>query len=342
MALSLSVTKSPVGVTLEVSQKTFTENGGSIGRGDSNDWVLGDPDCFLSSRHCCVSFEDGYFYLTDTSTNGTFINSMSDPIGKGRKIPINDGDFVELGDYQFRISIQPDISIPDILFASSLSPVEPLSQENPVLVDSDGESLSRSVATAVGSAVLEGLGLDEKDFGEIDVDCIGELMPVIIEGVMKALRTRERINNEFRVAVPTIRSVEKNPLNYSANSQQAIDNMFLTNSEGCMAPQQAFKEGLEDICDHQDAVLVAIRLAFNSVIARFSPEQLERQLGKHNNSVDVPEANQNNRWDRYSDYYTEIAGDMESTFQYFFGEAFVKGYESQRRRLLVERNKKID
>src|SRR5690606_34930819 len=85
--------------------QTFNEQGGTLGRSDSNSWVLPDPDKFLSSCHCEILCDAGRYYILDLSTNGTFLNSSPEPLGKGVKAPLNDGDFFEIGDYRFSVSV---------------------------------------------------------------------------------------------------------------------------------------------------------------------------------------------------------------------------------------------
>ena len=54
---------------------TIVEHGSiTIGRAPDNDWVLPDPEMVLSRKHCRVSYQNGYYFLTDTSVNGVFIN----------------------------------------------------------------------------------------------------------------------------------------------------------------------------------------------------------------------------------------------------------------------------
>ena len=59
------------------SIKVFGSEGGSIGRSADNDWVLPDPERFVSSRHAVIESHGPEFVLTDTSTNGTFINNRN-------------------------------------------------------------------------------------------------------------------------------------------------------------------------------------------------------------------------------------------------------------------------
>ena len=109
MALTLTIVKSPVGVTLHEHEKTFGPNGGLIGRGADNDWVLPDPDRFLSSKHCKITQEGNTFCLTDMSTNGTFVNGSGEPLGRGGKLELNEGDSFDLGVYRLKVSLGAEL-----------------------------------------------------------------------------------------------------------------------------------------------------------------------------------------------------------------------------------------
>lgn len=663
MTLNLSIIKSPAGASLATSQKTFAEQGGTIGRGEGNDWVLSDPERFLSSKHCTLSYEGGQYFLTDTSTNGTFINGAPEPLGKGGQTPINNGDTVEIGDYQFRVEMsngmggpavdafaqnpaplendpfaddedpftisgrlppegfsdpfasdpvaqpatdafdsnsgfgvdpmagdlsldadpqnvdplaaldnlgskqvggtvnpstdanldplanndpfaqQPAIPLDDFLTPSnpiakpqdsfqhtggsqgdnagainqsidwpeaknenlipedwgddflgggdntplespqqqphmpqsqtpepkpqiptpqihtpmrqqSISPEpiasdpllqEPLHQEplqnkplpqdplshEPLVPDDfdlgiedatlhqDAQPLEdfappppedvaqnkprpelrepllderpperpipiepspqhqearvaaehvnqippvssasqpstppprtpspprQQVAQAAGEALLEGLGLSNKDLSADDVEkiygSIGELMPVIVNGMMQVLRSRASIKNEFRMNVTTIQPIENNPLKFSADAYEAIDNMFVRKSSAYMGPKQAFQEGFDGISEHQVAIIAGIREAFKSMMDRFDPQLLEKQFEKQNKGVILPGMQKAKFWSSYVDYYKGFVDNMENTFQYLFGDEFVQAYEDQLRRLAVERKQK--
>lgn len=115
MALRLALIKAPDNLAageLGASVHTFDELGGTLGRSSSNSWVLPDPDRFLSSCHCEIICEQGQFFLVDLSTNGTFLNGSPEPLGKGMRSPLTDGDTFEMGDYRFSVSLDSG-AIPD-------------------------------------------------------------------------------------------------------------------------------------------------------------------------------------------------------------------------------------
>lgn len=72
--------------------------GALIGRAPTCDWCLPDPRKHISSRHCEVSFADGFYTLADTSLNGTFLNGSDDKMTGPRRI--EEGDRFTIGRYE--------------------------------------------------------------------------------------------------------------------------------------------------------------------------------------------------------------------------------------------------
>ena len=106
MELILSVLADPQGANMLKHTKLFKVAGGTLGRADSNDWVLPDPERVVSSRHAQVVCHDGQFFLIDHSTNGTYHNQSPEPVGKGNQVALRDGDVIAVGDYQLKVSLR--------------------------------------------------------------------------------------------------------------------------------------------------------------------------------------------------------------------------------------------
>lgn len=77
----------------------------TLGRAADNDWVLPDPDQHLSKKHCTIQLSGGQYVITDTSTNGVYINASGQPLGAGRSAPLNNGDRLYLGDYELAVTV---------------------------------------------------------------------------------------------------------------------------------------------------------------------------------------------------------------------------------------------
>jgi type VI secretion system protein len=114
MALTLEITSFQSQTLGPDSRKVFTEMGGTIGRAQGNDWVLPDPERFISGSHAAIFYQDGVYYLRDTSTNGVFVNGATEPVGTGNSVPLNNGDRLVIGEYQIDVHIDAGVPAPDV------------------------------------------------------------------------------------------------------------------------------------------------------------------------------------------------------------------------------------
>lgn len=105
MALKLRVISDHYKALGKRSSRLFGVTGGRIGRAQDNDWILPDPDRYVSSHHCKVEFKAGQWILDDTSTNGVFINGSDTPASVEGAYSLQDGDRLRLGDYEVLVSI---------------------------------------------------------------------------------------------------------------------------------------------------------------------------------------------------------------------------------------------
>ncbi len=105
MALRLRIVSEHASRLGELSTKIFSVHGGTIGRARDNEWILPDPERYLSGKHARVEFRAGTYYLVDTSSNGTFVNGAQTPLGKLEEYAMKDGDYIRLGEYELLASI---------------------------------------------------------------------------------------------------------------------------------------------------------------------------------------------------------------------------------------------
>ena len=80
----------------------------SIGRNPDNHWPLPDPQRFMSGTHCWVENRNGTWVLTDTSTNGVFINGSDQRVTRGDSVELKNGDNIRLGDYELQVNLEAD------------------------------------------------------------------------------------------------------------------------------------------------------------------------------------------------------------------------------------------
>ena len=92
----------------ERSSATFSVEGGTIGRSADNDWVLPDPQRYVSAHHARVQFRAGHFYLQDVSTNGVYVNDDMEPLAKrgSAGYRLANGDLLRMGDYHILAALE--------------------------------------------------------------------------------------------------------------------------------------------------------------------------------------------------------------------------------------------
>lgn len=105
MPLTLRIISSQKEVLGPEGIHVFSVHGGSVGRAPDNDWVLPDPERYLSAHHASIDYQGGAYFLSDKSTNGVFVNDADQPVGRGSPIRLYDGDRLRMGQYRIEVSI---------------------------------------------------------------------------------------------------------------------------------------------------------------------------------------------------------------------------------------------
>jgi type VI secretion system protein len=153
------------------STKVFGVHGGTIGRATDNEWILPDPERYLSGKHARVDFRAGAYVLVDTSSNGTYVNGAQVPLGKYHDYALKDGDYIRLGEYELLVSIDKSNDFPP---------------EEGAVVAYDGQTASsaikKSTANDLGadldlSQLLEPSDLSIADSGNRPRDSYGQPVP---------------------------------------------------------------------------------------------------------------------------------------------------------------------
>jgi len=143
MPLQLKIVSANRDLVGDDAEREFGEAGGSIGRSLENDWILPDPDRYVSGRHATIDHKGGIYYILDHSSNGVYINDEVEPIGNGNPRRLFDGDCIRMGDFEFAVSVDAGESIAVPLDAETpLRAVAPDNMQQFVDEDSQGTDAS--------------------------------------------------------------------------------------------------------------------------------------------------------------------------------------------------------
>jgi len=111
MPLELKIVSEHADLVGDDAVREYHESGGTIGRSLQNDWILPDPDRYISGRHATIDFKGGMYYLADTSSNGVYVNDEVEPIGKGNPRRLFNGDRLRLGDFEIEVTVDSGESL---------------------------------------------------------------------------------------------------------------------------------------------------------------------------------------------------------------------------------------
>jgi type VI secretion system protein len=428
MALTLRVTSFHSQALGADSTRVFGAQGGTIGRALDNDWVLPDPDKFVSSHHVQVICRGGTYCLKDISTNGTYVNGSPQPVGNGVEQQLFDGDRIQIGDYAIAVALDapaqagvtgPGVSgawpaaqgsgvagppitssshnildvfddpsipatpqqlgpTPDHVSAMDQNFIPPTPQPAPhsdtnVIPDdwdATGFKSSDDISAEISStfnqspppaaapvapapptgsamqpvvAMLMAAGLDQANAQAAvtpqNLSALGQILGVTTQGLIDVLTARSAVKSQFRVTMTMMRSVENNALKSSANATEALLYLLVNHNPAYLGAVDSFVEGFEDIKAHEIALMAGMRAAFDSMLQRFDPEELEQRFEKLKPKSKLRLSSSNHYWDMYKNLYGDMTQDADANFQRLFGEEFARAYEDQMQRLTAGRGR---
>ena len=449
MALTLRVTSFHSQALGADSTRVFGAQGGAIGRALDNDWVLPDPDKFVSSHHAQIVCHGNTFSLKDTSTNGTFVNGSPQPVGHNIEQQLFDGDRIQIAEYEIVAALdavaqasvagptgpaataewqpQPAAGItgptgpagsyggapapgagtndimdifddlpasdapswtgptPDHVSVLDQNFVPPTPQQAPpsdakVIPenwDETGFASPASIPSAPSGtfnqppmaavpqqqpqpgpppaapagisgadqqaivAMLMAAGLDQSNAQAAgtpaNLTALGQILAVTTQGLIDVLAARSAVKSQFRVPMTMMRPAENNALKSSANATEALLKMLVNLNPAYLNAVESFVEGFEDVKAHQMAMMAGMRAAFDSMLQRFDPEELERRFQKRKAKSKLRLPGSANIWDMYKDLFDEMTQDADANFHRLFGEEFARAYEDQMQRLTAGR-----
>lgn len=414
--------------------RVFDAQGGAIGRSLDNDWVLPDPEKFVSSHHAQIICSGDSYFLKDISTNGTFVNGSPQPVGQNMEQQLVNGDRIQIADYEIAVALDaaaqqgatgptgppaasgitgptgytgmygvaPAPASKDIMnmfdeapasetpswpgptpdHASALDQnfVPPTPQQAPLtdtnvipenwdetgfaspdsLPAAPSDAFNQppmapapqqmepapppAAAAAVSGAdqqsivaMLMAAGLDQATAQTAgtpaNLTALGQILGITTQGLIDVLAARSAVKSQFRVLMTMMRPVENNALKSSANATEALLNLLVHQNPAYLNAVDSFAEGFEDVKAHQMAMMAGMRAAFDSMLARFNPEELEQRFQKRKSKSMLRLPGGGHLWDLYKDLYDEMTQDADANFQRLFGEEFARAYEEQMQRL---------
>ena len=289
MALKLTVLsdqRAPLGPRGSI---VFGVGGGSIGRAHDNDWVLPDPERYLSAHHARVRFSNGAFHLLDTSSNGVFINERTTALGRRGSYLLRDGDRLRLGEYLIAVSIDDEVaetaaSAPSTPSAANGAAAnETIDMEGPsedaALPGGERRRATRRRAASSGfEAFCRGAGVDAAAFSAEAQSRVLQLAGSLLREAVLGLKGLVLAQREMRAAHQI--GVGREDMQRIGLTGLSVEDLLRQLMHGHdkheLDAVQWVRDTLASIRSHDVALVRAQRAALAEFLARLDPEALAR------------------------------------------------------------------
>jgi type VI secretion system FHA domain protein len=183
-------------------------------------------------------------------------------------------------------------------------------------------------------AVLLGAGLENIDVTPELARSFGEILRVVVAGLIDVLRARSDLKNEFRMDMTMYRQTANNPLKHSVNVDDALHNLLVKRNAAFLGPVEAFEDAFDDVRNHQLGMLAGMLAAFDALLAEFDPQRLQADFDRQLKKGALLSAPAKLRyWDLYREKFHGMVKDPERCFRELFGNEFAEAYEEQLKRL---------
>jgi type VI secretion system protein ImpI len=366
MALRLKIISENAAAAGEHPRWTFGVNGGHIGRNNSNDWVLRDPERFVSGRHAAIEHRGGTWWLRDTSTNGTFVNDSDEALGPERPHQLAQGDRFRIGEYEIEVEIsggndfppQEAIGISDSVLdapfevksfmstgrrereprarveraparAAAAPPAPPAPAATPPVASSrarDDQELWPGVVALCRGAGIDPLALPA-EVRAAALQQAGQLLRETLVGFTELARTRADFASEFGISSGARRRDATSPLVQIAAVEQILELMLAGRGPGDSRAIDEIRSQFSRARRHEIAVAAALRDALSAVFQKLDPEVLEEQLGRRAGGAVGTEL-QARLWNRYQELFRATVQTGDTGLPAIFLVAFARAYES--------------
>ena len=340
MALRLQIISDHARLLGEHATVVFGPRGGRIGRAPDNEWALPDPSRFLSAYHATIHGTDDAFEIEDTSRNGIYANGSDQPIGRGQRQRLKDGDVLRFGEYRIRVHIDPievHGSLSEALVA--VDRVEPVRRS--------GESLPRpaSVAPAQpgnaaasvdpeGSSLLfmaldmrsglqafcrgAGIEIDQLPQGS-DLRVLllaGQLLRESMLGLQLWIRAQREFQRQLGTPVP-VTSVA-GPTPDSASPADYLATLLNGELSGELDAVQVLRAFFDAGQRHETVLPTTLRIALLAFLNNLDPAVLEERAKARG---DVEQA-----WSLYVELFRNIRQTARGDLPRLYSEALAQAY----------------
>lgn len=358
MALRLSILGHAAETLGNLGHWTPDGEGGRIGRSSDNDWVLKDPERYISAHHASIELRDGAWWIKDLSTNGTFINGSSRPIGPGGSHRIADGDRIRFGPIEVVAEILSDTELTSGtgFDLGSIVPDESMEVKSLLSVEATGGRAARADAfgqrlperrTAASDAqtadsnpaelwpglvaFCKGAGIDAYALPAAQRNQVlqeaGQAVREMVLGLKELSRSRAEFTREVGITETGRQRDATSPLMQVSVTEEALIQLLTGTGPGANRAVDEVRGQFARTRHHEQSIVLALREALSAMMGRLDPDELERQFGGTTRGQAGIEEQARN-WAHYREMHRAVTATDETGLPAAFVEEFARAFQT--------------
>jgi predicted component of type VI protein secretion system len=303
-----------------------------VGRDNSADWSIVDPNCALSRTHCEFAVADDGLTLRSLGANGMFNVATGERLPQDAALALDLPFAVQLGDFRIVASEAPhgdgagNETRTMVLMA-------PLGDSIDVPSDwIDTPLPAERTATLTNGSLLEafcaGAGLDASLLAKEDpveiMRRVGGVYRQMVLGVGDLMSERDQARAHYQMTRTTIGSADNNPFKWAPTQRLAID-LIMGGSHGFLSGPAALQSSFRDIKRHLVATFAGLRGSLRAAISHCHPAQLhglESGLFQNKAAAQIRELERRNA-DLLEEIEGKKSGELDRAFVQAYGAAEV-------------------
>jgi FHA domain-containing protein len=323
---------------------SFDRRGGTIGRADHNTLALPDPQRHISRHQAeIIASRSGYSIRNVGSANAILVRD--EPLHEGDSAPLAHGDRVRIAGYLLEVvDAAVGSEAPTMMYVATAAPAEPTrvptAAAEAMSLFGAAEPAPDAIDGEWWRAFCDGAGvrLPASSATPETMRALGTLLRAAVEGTVQLMAVRSATRHELHAHVTVIQPRENNPLKFSPDAQSALEQLLSPPLRGFLPGPEAMRDAMNDLVGHAIGTMAGTRAAFEGMLDRFAPAQLEGHLASPSLLDKLPMHRKSRLWELYLRHYEAIRDEAQDDFHALFGKAFLAAYEQQLERLRSDRD----
>ncbi|KAA1162589.1 type VI secretion system-associated FHA domain protein TagH [Pseudoalteromonas fuliginea] len=201
-------------------------------------------------------------------------------------------------------------------------------------VETASPKIAAKNSTALSDAFLKGLNIKPEVQNSLNTEKhwfeMGQGLNLLLNGLMDSLRQRAHVKSQLRLNHTMFQTEQNNPLKFSANIDDVIQNLFIRNSASFLSSKESINESFIDSRRHEHALLAGADGVLKGMLEQVSPQQISQQANDNSNVLKIiPGQIESKCWKLYQSLHDDLSQDVSSKGAMAMSDDFLKAYNDR-------------